>query len=121
MIFLVVFGLIAVIVIVLNMIDGSNLEKIESHFKVQNCQNIIYSKGIYKGICEDEVMQIGNSFSVDIEKDKTIFKLDKIKKLDEEKFKVVINKTYNIEFKEEKNKEVFYKNLKEKITKWMKL
>lgn len=48
MIFLIVFGLIALIVIVLNMMDNSNLEKIENYFKSQNCQNIVYSKEFSK-------------------------------------------------------------------------
>jgi len=47
MVFLVIFGLIAIVVIALNIIDGSNLEKLENHFKALNCQNVIYSKGIY--------------------------------------------------------------------------
>lgn len=117
MIFLIVFGLIAAVVIILNMMDSSNLEKIESHFKAQNCQNIVYSKGVYKGICEDKIMQISNSFTVDLEKNKTIFKLDKIKNIDEKKLTIIVNKSYNIEFKEEKNKNIFYKSLKEKVNK----
>ncbi len=56
MIFLIVFGLIALIVIVLNMMDNSNLEKIENYFKSQNCQNIVYSKGVFKGICENKII-----------------------------------------------------------------
>ena len=68
MIFLVVFGLIAAVVIVLNIMDSSNLEKIETYLKSQDCQNIVYSKGVYKGVCKDEIIQVSNSFSVDIEK-----------------------------------------------------
>lgn len=115
MIFLVVFGLIAAVVIVLNIMDSSNLEKIENHFKAQNCHNIIYSKGVYKGICKGEIMQISNSFSVDLEENKTIFKLDKIKNIDEKELSIIVNKSYNIEFKEEKNKNAFYKSLKENL------
>ena len=121
MVFLVIFGLIAIVVIMLNMKDGSNLEKIENQFKSQDCQNIIYSKGVYKGICDDRIMQISNGFSVDLEKDKTTFKLDEIKKIDEQGLTIIINNEYNIEFKDEKNMKVFYKDLKEKINKWMKL
>ncbi len=117
MIFLVVFGLIAIIVIALNMKDSANLEKIETYLKAQDCKNIIYSKGAYKGVCKDSVIQVGNSFSVDIEKNKTIFKFDKIKNLDEKEFVIIINNSYNIEFKDEKNKKSFYKSLKEKLNK----
>jgi len=117
MVFLVIFGLIAVVVIALNMKDSSNLEKIENHFKAENCQNIVYSKGIYKGICENKIMQINNSFSVDLEKNKTTFTLDKIKNLDEKELSIIVNNSYIIEFKDKKNKETFYKSLKEKINK----
>ena len=114
MIFLLVFGLIAVVVIALNIIDSSNLEKIENHFKTLNCQNVIYSKGIYKGICKDEIMQIPNSFSVDLEEDKKTFKLKDIRSLEIKDFTIIINKNYNIEFKEKENMGTFYKTLKEK-------
>lgn len=117
MIFLVVFGLIAAVVIVLNIMDSSNLEKIENHFKSQNCENIVYSKGVYKGICKDEIMQINNSFTVNLEENKTTFKLDKIKNIDKKGLTIIVNKSYNIEFKEEKNINTFYKSLKEKINK----
>lgn len=115
MIFLVVFGFIALIVIVLNVMDSSNLEEIENHFKSKNCQNIIYSKGSYKGICENEIMQISNSFKVDLEKNKTIFKLNEIKNIEEKNMSIVINNSYTISFKEKNNMDKFYKSLKEKI------
>lgn len=115
MIFLVVFGLIAVIVILLNIKDSSNLEKIENYLKSKNCINIIYSKGDYKGICPNEIIEISNSFSVDLEKNKRVFKFDKIKTLEKENLEIIINKTYNIEFKEKEKMEIFYKSLKEKI------
>lgn len=117
MIFLIVFGLIALIVIVLNMMDNSNLEKIENYFKSQNCQNIVYSKGVFKGICENKVMQISNGFSVDIDKNKTVFDFKDIKKIEEKNSKIIINETYNIEFKEKENLDKFYKILKEKTNK----
>lgn len=117
MIFLIVFGLIALIVIVLNVMDNSNLEKIENYLKVQNCQNILYSKGVYKGICNDRIIQIPNSFSVDIDKNKTVFDFKDIKSIEEKKSSIIINKTYNIEFKEKENLDKFYKSLKEKTNK----
>ncbi|MGB6328166.1 MAG: hypothetical protein WBF48_04515 [Halarcobacter sp.] len=114
MVFLVIFGLIAIVVIALNIIDGSNLEKIENHFKALNCQNVIYSKGIYKGICKDEIMQIPNGFSVNLEEDKRILKLNEIKNLDIKKLTIIINNSYNIEFKKKENMDIFYMKLKEK-------
>ncbi len=115
MIFLVVFGFISLIVIVLNVMDNSNLQKIENFFKSKNCQNIIYSKGSYKGICEDEVMEISNSFTVDLEKNKTIYKLNEIKNIEKKNMAIIINNSYTIKFKEKKNIDKFYKSLKEKI------
>lgn len=117
MIFLVVFGLIAIVVIGLNMMDNSNLEKIENYLKAQNCKNIVYSKGVYKAICNDKVVQISNSFSVDLEKNKTSLKLDKIKNMDEKVLTIILNESYEIDFKEKQNKENFYKDLKEKVNK----
>lgn len=114
MIFLVVFGLIALVVISLNIVDSSNLEKIENYYKNLDCQSVVYSKGIYKGICKDEIVQISNGFSVDLEEDKTVFKLDKIEELDKKDLNIIINKSYNIEFKKKENMDIFYKTLKEK-------
>ncbi len=115
MIFLILFAIIVIIIVALNIYDSSNLEKIKEYFKKNNCQNIIYAKGVYKGICDDKIIQIKNSFLVDLEQNRTSFKLSEIKQLDEKKLSIVINKNYKIEFKEEKNREIFYKDLKEKI------
>lgn len=117
MIFLVLFAIIAIIVISLNIYDNSNLDMIKNHFEEKKCQNIIYSKGTYKGLCDDEVMQIKNSFFVDLQKNKTTFKLSNIEQLEEKELSIIINRNYNIEFKDKKNREIFYKNLKEKLNK----
>ncbi|QDF30272.1 hypothetical protein [Halarcobacter anaerophilus] len=115
MIFLVLVAIVAIIVITLNMIDNSNLEKIENHFKDKNCKNIVYSKGSYKGICNDQVMEIDNGFEVNLKDDKKVIKLKDIKKIDDRALTIIINDDYEIEFKDKKNKELFYKNLKEKL------
>ncbi|WP_320035387.1 hypothetical protein [Halarcobacter sp.] len=117
MIFLVLVGIVAAIVIVLNMMDSSNLEKIENNFKDKNCKNIIYSKGSYKGICGDELVEIPNSFEVNIKEDKKSIKLKDIKKLDDKTLTIIINDDYEIEFKDKENKENFYKNLKDQLDK----
>lgn len=116
MIFLILFGIIAVIVFALNFYDSSNLEKIKEHFLAKECSNIIYSKGTYKGICEDEIMQIDNSFTVDLSK-KRNFKFNKIKKINMNSLSIIINDSYKIEFKDKKNQETFYKKIEEKINK----
>jgi len=117
MIFLILFGIIALIVIALNIYDNSNLQKIKKHFEVNSCQNVIYSKGTYKGICKNEVMQVSNSFSVDLVKDERKFKLNKINKIDKNDLTIIINNEYIIEFKDRKNLEVFNKALEEKYNK----
>lgn len=114
MIFLFIFGIIAIIVIALNIKDSSNLQKIENHFKALNCENVIYSKGVYKGFCKDEIMQIPNSFSINLEEDKKSFKFDKIKSIEVKELKIIINNDYKIEFKKKENMDTFYKVLKEK-------
>ncbi len=117
MIFLILFGIIALVVIALNIYDNSNLEKIRKHFEVNNCQSVIYSKGTYKGICQDEVIQIDNGFSVDVQNDKRIFKLNQINKIKKDNLTVILNDSYKIEFKDKKHLEVFYKRLEEKYNK----
>ena len=117
MIFLILFGIIAVIVFALNIYDNSNLEKIRKYFEVNNCQNIIYSKGTYKGICKDAVLQIDNGFSVDVQNDKRIFNLNQINQINKDTLTIILNDSYKIEFKDKKNLELFYKNLKGKYNK----
>ncbi|PLY06334.1 MAG: hypothetical protein C0625_09350 [Arcobacter sp.] len=114
MIFLILFGIIAVIVIALNIHDSSNLDEIREYFEKKNCQNIVYSKGSFKGICKNEIIQVNNSFTVDLEKNKSTFKLDKIHELSKKDLAIVINKNYKIEFKIKENMENFYKKLEEK-------
>lgn len=115
MIFLVVIAFIAIVVILLNFKDSSNLEKIENYLKAQNCKSIVYSKGTYKGVCENKIIEVSNGFSVDLEKDKKVLEFANVNSLEKKNLNIIINKTYIIEFKENKNIEKFYKNLKEKI------
>lgn len=115
MIFLVLVAIVAIIAISLNMMDSSNLEKIEKHFKDKKCENVIYSKGSYKGICSDEVMEVENGFEVNLKDDKKVIKLKDIKKVDDRALTIIINDDYEIEFKDKQNKEIFYNKLKEKL------
>jgi len=117
MIFLVLVGIVAIIVITLNMIDNSNLEKIQKDLEDKKCENIVYSKGSYKGICGDDIVEIDNGFEVNLEEDKKVIKLKDIKKLDDRVLTIIINDDYEMEFKDKKSKEIFYKNLKEKLNK----
>ncbi len=112
MIFLLLFLIIVIIVIFLNIHDNANLEKIKKHFKNSKCENIIYSKGKYKGICEDKVMQIENSFSVNLIQDENNIKFNKIKKINKNVLRIIINDNYKIEFKDKNNVELYYKKIK---------
>lgn len=114
MIFLILFGIIGIIVLALNIHDSSNLEKIREHFEKKDCQNIVYAKGSFKGICKNEIMQISNSFTVDLEKNKTTFKLKEIEKIEKKDLTILINRNYKIKFKTKENMENFYKKLEEK-------
>lgn len=117
MIFLVLFGIIALIVIALNIYDSSNLQKIEEHFKANECEQIVYSSGTYKGICKDEILQIPNSFTVDLEKNRSSFKLSQINEINKNGLTLIINDSYKIVFKEKEKLEAFYKSLEEKKNK----
>ncbi|MDZ7817367.1 MAG: hypothetical protein U5K55_01620 [Aliarcobacter sp.] len=62
MIFIGLFLFIAFIVIALNVYNQSNLNKIEEYLQKNNCQNIIYSNGSYKALCEDYFIVVENKF-----------------------------------------------------------
>lgn len=117
MIFLILFGIIAIIVIALNFYDSSNLNKIKTYLEVNNCQNIIYSQGKYKGICKNEIIQIPNSFSIDLENDKRVLEISSIKKIEKNELNIILNSNYKIEFKDKKNLEAFNKAIEEKYNK----
>ena len=115
MIFLSLIAIIALIVIILNIKDNSNQQTIENYLKKQNCKNIVYAKGSFKGVCDKKIIEIKNSFSLDLQANKSEIKLENIKSLEQEKNKIIINKTYNLKFKEDKNRDIFYKSIKESL------
>ena len=91
MIFIVLFFIIVFIVVALNMYDNSNLEKIENYITQEKCNKYIYTKGSYKALCEDRLIEIANSFSLDIKKDKKEYKYKDIRSIDKEKKNILIN------------------------------
>ncbi len=115
MIFIAVFVIIAVVVIGLNFHDSSNLEKIENHLKQENCAEFFYSRGSYKALCENRVLEIQNSFSVDLEKDSKEIYYKDIKNLEIQKQNIIINDNKKLEFKLEDEAKNFYKDLKNKL------
>ncbi len=58
MIFIGLFLFIAFVVILLNLYNHSNLDKIEKYLQKSNCTEYSYSKGSYKALCEDSFKEL---------------------------------------------------------------
>lgn len=117
MIFIAFFGLIALIVIALNVLDSNNINKIEDYLKVQECNTVHYNEGVFQALCNNKVILIDNGFSVDINKDKKLILYKEIKNINKEKNKLVLitkDDKITLTFKEEKEQEDFFKKVKEK-------
>jgi len=114
MIFIIFIGIVAGIFVGLNIYDNSNLQKIENYYLKKKCLNVIYSKGQYKGFCQDSIVKIPNSFSPDLQKDKEIVKFNEIYEVKKENLMIIINKNYKIRFQKKENLEVFYKIIEER-------
>ncbi|WP_121628184.1 hypothetical protein [Poseidonibacter antarcticus] len=117
MIFIGFFVFIAFVVIGLNMYDNYNLEKIENYINNVKCENYIYTKGSYKALCQDRLLEIANSFNVDIKLNKKEYKYEDIKNIDIDKKSILINKKEKIFFSKEEELNTFYKKLEKKLNK----
>lgn len=117
MIFIGLFLFIVFIVIALNIYNQSNLNKIEEYLQNGSCQEIIYSKGSYKALCEKHFIEIKNSFIVDIDKNSKILNYEDIKDLKAENLEIVVNRDYRIKFKNPENLDLFFKHLEKKLNK----
>ena len=115
MIFIGLFGFIAVIIVGLNMYNDSNLETIENYLKSQKCETIIYSKGSYKSLCDDKILEISNSFSVDIEKNSKTYIYDKIKIIETKDLNLILNSKDKIRFSTKEELSTFKENLQNKL------
>ena len=119
MIFIGLFFVIVIIVMALNIHNHSNLDKIEDYLKTINCKDFIYSKGSYKAFCEDNLLEVKNSFILDL-KNNQMLEVDykNIKKLEEENENLHIlttNEDFKIQFKEKSDLEKFKEKLNSKI------
>jgi hypothetical protein len=114
-IFIGLFLFIVLIVVMLNMHNSSNLSEIENHLKMNNCKNYIYSRGSYKALCKDKILEVENSFTVDLKKNSTEYKYSNIKNIDIEKFDIVINNEYRLNFKQKEELDKFYMQLEDKL------
>ncbi len=117
MIFIGLFLIIIVAVVGLNLYDSSNIEKIKSHLDSQKCISSYYAKGIYKGICNDKILKIENSFFIDIQKNSTEVYLKEIKSVQKNDYEIILNETQKLRFKEKYQVDEFYRNLQEKLGK----
>lgn len=115
MIFIGLFLFIAVIIVALNMLNSSNLESIKEYIVSKNCENIIYSKGSYKALCKDNILEVSNSFTVDLEKNSSTIDYKDIKNIEVQDYKLVINDNMKIKFATEDEAIIFYNSLREKI------
>ncbi len=117
MIFIGLFLFIALVVILLNAYNHSNLAQIEDYLQKNSCVEYAYSKGSYKAFCDDYFMEIKNSFIVNIDENKNILKYKDINSVEINQLNVTINKNYKISFKEKNEVDTFYKQISEKINK----
>ena len=115
MIFIALFLFIALLIIGLNMYNSSNLETIEEYIKSKNCNDYIYARGSYKAICDDFLLEVSNSFSVDLQKDSKMYKYSDINSLEINNLDLIINKEYKLKFKEKNNLDNFYNKLSLKL------
>lgn len=107
MIFLLFFGLIALVVIVLNIIDYNNVNKIEQFYKTKGCNTVNYDSGVYQGVCKEGIIFIKNGFTVDLSKPQKIILYKDIKEAST-KDKIMTIKTNNETVKFRLNIEEFF-------------
>ncbi|WP_419771150.1 MAG: hypothetical protein ACNI3C_04990 [Candidatus Marinarcus sp.] len=116
MIFIILIAFIALVMISLNMYDNSNIEKIKNYLQAQNCQEIVYSYGTYKGLCQEGILSIKNSFSLDIEKNKEYILYQQIQHKEQKKNKLILstaNQNYVLEFKDVQIMKIYDKKLQD--------
>ncbi len=114
MIFIGLFLVIAIVVISLNVHNHSNLDKIEEYLKNSNCKEYVYSRGSYKALCEDSLVEIDNSFIVDIDKNSKTIKYKDIKNIDTKETKILVE-DFVLEFRDKNDLNLFLGKLKEKL------
>jgi len=115
MIFIALFLFIALVVVALSMHNSSNLEEIESYIKNEDCKDYLYAKGSYKALCQNRILVIPNSFTVDIEKNSKEYMYKDIKNIDVQKLDIIINDEQKLSFKEKDEVYDFYKKLNKRL------
>lgn len=115
MIFIGLFLFIGFVIVSLNMFNASNIDEVKNYLIEQNCNNKVYSKGSYKALCNNKLLDISNSFKVDIENNSREFKYNEIKNISKVKLDILINDEHKVSFKDKEELDVFYENLIKKI------
>ena len=118
MIIIILFGLVAAVFIGLNILDNSNIDKIEAHFKAQQCQSISYVSGSYRGVCQDKIIVMKNGFSVDTSKPQKLIYYKDITKINkQEKHLVIETASGNVllDFKEQDDLNKFFNEVQNKL------
>ena len=117
MIFIVFFLIIVFIIIALNLHNQTNLNEIEEYLQKNNCQNIVYAEGSYKALCDDYLINVENSFTLDINKNSKIINYAQIKDIKTDKTQIVINDENKIKFKTQEKLNLFLTDLEKKLNK----
>ena len=115
MIFIAFFMFIAIIAVSLSMHNSSNLSTIEEHLNFQNCKEYVYSKGSYKSLCEDRILEVSNSFTVDLEKNSKEYIYSDIKSITVNNLDLVLNEKDKLQFKQKDELYEFYEKLKKRV------
>ena len=72
MLFIFFFGIIAALIIGLNIHDSNNISKIEEYLRSKGCDKTSYYQGKYKALCRENLIIVENGFNVDLEKAEVI-------------------------------------------------
>lgn len=115
MIFIGLFAFIALIVVGLNIYNNSNLEEIKSYLESENCTSIVYAKGSYKSLCNDKILEISNSFTVDLEKNSKSYNYDKIINMEIKNLSLIINDKDELKFSTKEELSNFKEELDKKL------
>jgi len=118
MIIIILFGLVAAVFIGLNILDNSNISKIEEHFKAQQCKAISYVSGTYQGVCQDKIILMKNAFSVDTSKPEKLIYYKDIKNISKQNKQLTITTTSGnvlLDFKEDENLNEFFNEVQNKL------
>lgn len=115
MIFILLFLFMVLVFIGLNLYDSSNLNQIKNYLETNNCGTYIYAQGSFKALCQDRLLEVSNSFKIDIKKNSKDIKYKDIKSIDLQQTSMIINDSFEINFRNKQQTEEFYENLQKRF------